>query len=241
MYKLTLDLRVLDHLGIKLYSNAAAVLSEAVANAWDADARKVSVDLRSSEIVIQDDGVGMNLSAINDRFLAVGYDKRTREGEVSAKGRAFMGRKGIGKLALFSIAGTIEVHSRKGAERDAFQMVTKDIKKAIERGESYYPTAIEFSGPSTGTRIVLRDLTKKRTTASILALRKRVARRFSVLGYIGKNGDRFDVSLNGKLVGPGDRDDLRAVEFLWEFGAKRLQGKTMPNPGQVLCCPGLGS
>jgi hypothetical protein len=38
-YKLTLDLRVLDHLGIKLYSNAAAVLSEAVANAWDADAK----------------------------------------------------------------------------------------------------------------------------------------------------------------------------------------------------------
>lgn len=41
--KLTLDLRVLDHLGLKLYSNAAAVLSEAVANAWDADAELVDV------------------------------------------------------------------------------------------------------------------------------------------------------------------------------------------------------
>lgn len=45
VYVLTLDLRVLDHLGINLYSNAAAVLSEAVANAWDADAEKVVVTI----------------------------------------------------------------------------------------------------------------------------------------------------------------------------------------------------
>ena len=69
-YKLTLDLRVLDHLGIKLYSNAAAVLSEAVANAWDADAKLVSVDIQSDRIIINDDGVGMGLSQINNRFLS---------------------------------------------------------------------------------------------------------------------------------------------------------------------------
>jgi len=38
-YRLRLDLRVLDHLGIKLYSNAAAVLSEAVANGLALDIR----------------------------------------------------------------------------------------------------------------------------------------------------------------------------------------------------------
>jgi hypothetical protein len=68
-YKLSLDLRVLDHLGIKLYSNAAAVLSEGVANAWDADADNVQVHISSSEITIEDDGIGMNLRQINDRFL----------------------------------------------------------------------------------------------------------------------------------------------------------------------------
>ena len=34
-YRMTVDLNVLDHLGINLYSNIAAVLTEAVANAWD--------------------------------------------------------------------------------------------------------------------------------------------------------------------------------------------------------------
>ena len=42
-YKMTVDLSVLDSLGINLYSNAAAVLSELVANAYDADATQVEI------------------------------------------------------------------------------------------------------------------------------------------------------------------------------------------------------
>jgi hypothetical protein len=38
IFVMTVDLNVLEHLGINLYSNIAAVLTEAVANAWDADA-----------------------------------------------------------------------------------------------------------------------------------------------------------------------------------------------------------
>lgn len=77
-YVLTLDLRVLDHLGINLYSNAAAVLSEAVANAWDADAHLVKLTINGAQISIEDNGIGMTLSQVNDRFLKAGYDKRAR-------------------------------------------------------------------------------------------------------------------------------------------------------------------
>ena len=228
-YKLTLDLRVLDHLGIKLYSNAAAILSEAVANAWDADATKVSITTGGQSIVIEDNGVGMGLGEINERFLSVGYDKRKKEGEKSAKGRPFMGRKGIGKLALFSIAGEIEVHTTKGGQEHAFKMVTADIKAAMKSAtKEYNPPTIQFAGPKHGTRIVLRRLTKKRTAASLQALRKRIARRFSVIGYSGAAGDRFEVQINGRSVGPKDRDDLKAVEFLWEFGEERLPVSSLP-------------
>lgn len=227
-YHLTLDLRVLDHLGIKLYSNAAAVLSEAVANAWDADATRVSIDLGSDEIVIEDTGVGMDLNAVNERFLAVGYAKRAVEGETSARGRAFMGRKGIGKLALFSIAGVIEVHTSTGSEQHAFKMVTADVRTAIDKGEEYYPVPIKFSGPVTGTRIVLHELRKKRTGSSEAALRKRIARRFSIIGYQGRGGDSFSIVINGKPVAAGDREDLRAIEFLWEFGEKRVTRSSAP-------------
>jgi hypothetical protein len=236
-YVLTLDLRVLDHLGINLYSNAAAVLSEAVANAWDADAPLVRININDAEITIEDSGIGMNLKQINDRFLKAGYDKRTQEGEISAAGRSFMGRKGIGKLALFSIAELIEVHTRSGGEKHAFEMRTSEIREAIAAQKNYYPKPIAFSGPAKGTRIILRQLKKKRTATSVTALRKRIARRFSVIGLTGPKGDKFAVEINGKAVGPEDREDLRALEFLWEFGKKRLLASECPNVSKRFVLP----
>jgi Histidine kinase-, DNA gyrase B-, and HSP90-like ATPase len=237
LYELTLDLRVLDHLGINLYSNAAAVLSEAVANAWDADAQIVKVDISNIQITIRDDGIGMTQRQINDRFLKAGYDKRSEEGETSAVGRAFMGRKGIGKLALFSIAETIEVHTRSGSESHAFEMKTSGIRAAIAAGKNYYPKPLKFAGPARGTLIILTDLKKKRTATSVTALRKRIARRFSIIGFTGLKGDHFVVEINGKSVGPDDREDLRALEFLWEFGAKRLPASDCPNVSKRFVVP----
>lgn len=228
-YKLTLDLRVLDHLGIKLYSNAAAVLSEAVANAWDADAGIVKIDIKPDEIRIEDNGIGMDREQINERFLSVGYDKRAQEGEASGKGRPFMGRKGIGKLALFSIADEIQIHTRQGREKHAFKMITEDVRAAIKAGKDYFPPPIAFAGLAKGTQIILHKLKKKRTGSSIPALRKRIARRFSVIGYEGADGDRFEVEINGEAVSPEDREDLRAVEFLWEFGGGHIDRETCPN------------
>jgi HSP90 family molecular chaperone len=74
-YKMTISLKVLNHLGINLYSNVPAVLSEVVANAWDADAHEVTIDIdkEKDEIVVKDDGVGMTEEDINLRYLNVGY------------------------------------------------------------------------------------------------------------------------------------------------------------------------
>jgi hypothetical protein len=217
-YTMTLDLKVLDHLGINLYSNASAVLSEAVANSWDADASKVEIDTGDDSIIIKDDGVGMTREQVNLRFLSVGYDKWKSEGQESKKQRRFMGRKGIGKLALFSIANVVEVDTRQGSETNSFRMTVSDIKHSIELGQPYHPTPIESSRRKTGTTIRLSQLKKRRTAHGEQALRRRLARRFSIIGYKDARGNTFDVVVDGIPIGPEDRDDLRAVEFLWEFG-----------------------
>lgn len=76
-YELTVDLQVLKHLGIGLYSNVPAVVSEMVANAYDADAENVEITVKDDEITIKDDGLGMNVQDANKKFLTVGYDKRS--------------------------------------------------------------------------------------------------------------------------------------------------------------------
>lgn len=119
-YTLTVDIATIDSLGRNLYSNAAAVLSEFVANAWDADANKVEIEYVPEEssglIRITDDGCGMTENELNSRFLTVGYNKRNHEGDVSWKfKRPYMGRKGIGKLSAFSLADKMVVSSKKKA------------------------------------------------------------------------------------------------------------------------------
>lgn len=66
---MSLSLNVLNHLGINLYSNIPAVLSEIVANSWDADATRVDITISDDEIVIKDDGCGMSAEDINNKFL----------------------------------------------------------------------------------------------------------------------------------------------------------------------------
>ena len=101
LYCMQIDLNVLHHLGFNLYSNIAAVLSEAVANAWDADASRINIDIPSdrSTITISDDGVGMTKDDINIKYLTVGYNRREGGNDRTPQGRPVMGRKGGRPLA----------------------------------------------------------------------------------------------------------------------------------------------
>lgn len=214
-YKLTLDLNVLNHLGLNLYSNTAAALSEAVANAWDADAAEVTITLEDDAITIRDTGIGMTVDEINRKFLAVGYDRRGDAGEETAGGRRVMGRKGIGKLALFSIAEEITVLTRRaGASPEGFIMSVSAIQEAIQSHGEYNPTPIEPpSDLAVGTVIRLSRLKNRNLGRTRLALRRRLARRFAVIGT-----REFTVTIDGDPVTYRDRDDLKAVQFLWQIG-----------------------
>src|ERR1017187_6398946 len=90
---MTISLNALEHLGINLYSNIPAVLSEIVANAWDADAKnvKVTIDKETETIAIEDDGVGMDRDGVIDRFLTVGFKRRDKLGDKTSDGRTPMG------------------------------------------------------------------------------------------------------------------------------------------------------
>ena len=221
-FALTISLNVLEHLGINLYSNVPSVLSEIVANAWDADATLVRVDWdrKNGRIVIRDDGIGMNPQEVNDRFLTVGYRRRDGQPGITRKGRHPMGRKGIGKLSLFSIADDVLIETIKEDDRpSAFRMSLSDIRKKIEEGGGtvlYHPEVVGDTGIdfARGTRITLTNLHKRQTIRTTEALRKRVARRFSVVGPAYD----FRVFIDGEEVQPSDRGYYDKIQYLWTYG-----------------------
>jgi len=217
-YRMTIDLNVLDHLGINLYSNVAAVLTEVVANAWDADAERVDIafDLGDNTILVKDDGIGMTVQDMNDKYLRVGYRRREAEPTVTEKGRRVMGRKGLGKLSLFSIADTVEVQSYKDGEGQGLRMRSAGIREAMEsRLSEYHPDVLgeEEIVVSIGTVIRLTDLKRNRLGVTGVALRRRLARRFSVIG-----SESFRVFIDDVEVTVRDRGDLGVVQFLWNIG-----------------------
>lgn len=232
-YTMTVDLSVLEALGINLYSNAAAVLSELVANAYDADATLVTIDWKSNgeKIVVTDDGVGMDVKELNGRFLKVGYKKRAVEGLKSKKWkRPFMGRKGIGKLSVFSIAETVSVYSTKGSQSNGLRIDVPGLQASIQKGEPYSPKPVTVPPAyrKKGTTIVLRDLKGKRADLTALALRKRLARRFDVLDQTPRSKGGFQIKVNKKRITYADRQELKKLEFIWEFGKSAIPAAALP-------------
>lgn len=230
-YQMSISLNVLEHLGINLYSNVPAVLSEVVANSWDADATNVDIEIGKDAITIVDDGHGMELSDINGKFLRVGYKRRAAKADGAAVttnyGRKVMGRKGIGKLSLLSIAGIVKVETFKDGEQNGFVMSLEEIenhtKQEIEnhtkqgKQKFYEPEPLSLSEltlDKNGTRIVLTDLKKQITKAHSNYLRKRLARRFSIIGP----ENNFTVCVNGSPISITDRDYFNKIQCLWYFG-----------------------
>ena len=113
-FKFEMSLSVLNHLGRNLYRNFITVLGEAISNAWDADANNVNIyiDKEYKSMTIIDDGVGMTADDFQHKFLRVGHTKRS-EGNVSFKyKRPYIGRKGIGKLALLSCSEKVHIATK---------------------------------------------------------------------------------------------------------------------------------
>ena len=225
-YEMTLSLNVLRHLGFGLYSNIAAVLSEVVANSWDADAKhvKIAIDANASKVVIEDDGHGMTMEDANQKYLVVGYERRKTEGQTPTLNRPVMGRKGIGKLSLFSIARTVEVHSVRNGEKHGFGMDSDDIEERIRDGREaqYYPSAVEPGAVdlARGTRIILTNM-KRRLQWTGRPLRRRLARRFSVIG----SQNEFNIELDGQPIAIEDREYQDKLQYIWTFGDKGIESR----------------
>lgn len=220
-FKLEVDLNVLNHLGIGLYSSTPAVVTEIVANAWDADATRVEIYIRDGVITVLDDGHGMGADELQGRFLKVGYARREQPGggRSPAFNRPVMGRKGIGKLAMFSLANRIDIWSKKGGcDQVSGAVLVEGLKSKISKNIPYSLELVmgEYEwADRTGTRIVLSDLNTG-TDKTESFLRPRIARRFSVVG----GSHNFKVFINDVEVTSRDRGYQADLQFWWDLDDK---------------------
>ncbi len=158
----------IEHLGVKMYSTLPPVVSELIANSYDADATEVSVSLKDSsdkEIVVSDDGHGMSFDEINESFLTIGRNRRVKNAtDKSPKGRKVIGKKGLGKLSFFGIAHKIEIATVKDGKKNSFVMDWNEIMDMENQDggiENYKPEILisdESTQDSNGTIVTLQKI-----------------------------------------------------------------------------------
>jgi len=222
--RLTYHGRIIDQLGIQMYQSPVAAIAELVANAWDADAEDVRIYLpdnieEGAQIIIKDDGQGMEFVECQDKFLNVGWARRGDKAveHSPGKGRPVLGRKGIGKFAGFGIADVIRVETVSGTsgEKTIFEMDINELRTdsyVEEKGGEV--NLVDYLEPSEarksehGTAVVLKSLKLGRVIPPT-EFAKSMARRFLLHQQVAD----FKVFVNDEPL--PESEDLAGVEFIF--------------------------
>lgn len=220
-FKIKFDKNTIDHLGIKLYSSFPPVIAELISNSYDADAENVEIKINYDEkvVTVTDDGTGMNHDELNQNFLVIGRNRRKAEGTgvSKVKKRKVTGKKGLGKLAVFGIAKTIEVYSIKDGMKNAFSINYDEMKAESE--SEYKPKVIcenENTNEQSGTVVKIKEI-RQNTIMGIEDLAYNLSRRFSF----------YDAEFEVKLIDENSQQEQPITksiyfeklekEFEWKF------------------------
>jgi len=129
-FKISSELK--NIIGKDLIVNDEVAIFELVKNSYDAHATRVDVQIGADKIVIKDNGKGMNLDDIKNKWLFVAYsakkdntedsdinkdDERYRDyrNKINTK-RGFAGAKGIGRFSCDRLGAKLKIISRKIGE-----------------------------------------------------------------------------------------------------------------------------
>lgn len=221
---------VIEHLGLKLYQNKPTnVLAEIVSNSWDADASRANInmsrDASNRWIAVHDNGHGMTRDVLQTSYLVIGFAKRDKPTSRSDRGRPYMGRKGIGKLAPFGIARYVDVLTcAKDDKSGGVYWLRFDLASLLGQGDkqvTYRPEIIvdgvklaelsddkdttgevakwrDFIAPvGSGTLILMSELSLGKEVNPD-QLSQSLASRFTIA-----EGRGFELAVNGKTVSYG--------------------------------------
>jgi len=222
-YTFNISLSVLNHLGRNLYRSIITVIGEAISNSWDADAHNVwiNIDKEKNFMTIIDDGDGMTDEDFQEKFLKIGYSKRRGGNYQSELGRPFIGRKGIGKLALLSCAEKIHVLSKVNQDTFAGGVIdNSELDKAITNdvnSQDYQLQPIndelkqDLDAVAHGTLIYFENVTAG-ITNTVDYIKKAIALYFRFSLY----DETFSIFVNDDKIDEGHLKDLASnTQFLW--------------------------
>lgn len=188
----TVDKSHLITIGERLYSHSVELIRELVNNAYDADATIVHVTISETEVIVEDNGSGMDKNGLI-QYFKIGTPSKKLQPRSPVFKRARIGQFGIGKFATLSACEAFKVTTQKN---DFMASVTFD-KTFWQSLEEDWNLPLEILKPDkeqgNGTTVVLSKLKKK---FDVELIRQRL------LESVPLKAPNFEVYLNGVKLLP---------------------------------------
>jgi signal transduction histidine kinase len=192
---------ILNRLGEELIPNPDQGIIELVKNSYDADATECTVELVNTNamggsLIISDNGVGMDISAISEGWLVLGRSKKAAR-EPTPLGRLPVGDKGLGRLAALRQGSQVTLKTRPKNEPGVEYSLTinwRDFEQAYVVEDISFDVRKNSTEQGQGTDIIIRNLSIKFGRREV----KRLARELLLLA------DPFDnhVAFRPRLIAP---------------------------------------
>jgi signal transduction histidine kinase len=195
--------RLLLHLGEQLIRSETVAILELVKNAYDADAKKVTVSMKNLDnpnkatITVEDNGHGMDSSIIKNVWMEPGNDfkeKIIKQSKRSPLGRLPIGEKGIGRFGIHKLGHKIQLITK---QLDKNEVLFNIDWKAFESADYLEDIKIDlfdrepevFKENKTGTKIVIKNLKNQWNRGTI----RELYRSLSALNSPFESVDSFNV------------------------------------------------
>lgn len=192
---------------LQTYVKTPAVgLCELVWNAFDEDAKVVSIRIENNDlggldlIHVEDDGNGMNRQRAESGFSKVGDSWKIMPGTKSDSGRPVHGKHGRGRYAAFALGGSVNwVSTSKAVEGD--ELATIQIQGNVSSLDRFNIDEIATESDTTGTRVVIGAVTAEAVAAfdHENSIRERLLTEFAL--HLERHND-FRIEFLGTSIEP---------------------------------------
>lgn len=108
------DSTIAELLGVQNFTNAESAILELVKNAYDAEVLNLTIKFNGNQLIIEDDGIGMNAEDIKKYWMHIGKSqKKYNIIDKNNKNRVLAGSKGLGRFALARLGESVRLFSKK--------------------------------------------------------------------------------------------------------------------------------